>query len=117
MGVTFPHGEIVTRLRGVPATDPYSGEESGYDWSLPYSIDIPGCAFNPGRSSEPLQDARTAVSTQPEVYAPPGSDIAPGDRLVVRGVEYEVDGEPADWRSPFTGWEPGMVVALKRTEG
>lgn len=115
--VDFPFGETVTRLRATPATDPYSGEATGLDWSSPSSLTIEGCGFNPGQSSEPLQDARNAVITQPEVYAPPGSDVLPGDRLVVRGVTYEVDGRPAAWRSPFTGWEPGMVIALKDVEG
>lgn len=113
----FPYGETVTRQRGTPTVDPYSGEATGVDWTTPTELAIPGCAFNPGRSTEPLQDARTAVLTQPEVYAPYGSDVLAGDRLVVRGDVYEVDGNPADWRSPFTGWEPGMVIPLKRAEG
>lgn len=113
----FPHGETVTRFRATAVTDPYSGEPTGISWDDPDSLAIPGCAFNPGRSSEPVQDARTAVITQPEVYAPPGADVLAGDRIVVRGKTYEVDGEPADWRSPFTGWTPGIVLALKIVEG
>lgn len=113
----FAHGETVTRLRGTAVTDPYSGEPTGTDWTAPASLAIPGCAFNPGQSAEPLQVARNAVTSQPEVYAPTGSDVLPGDRLVVRGKTYDVDGQPADWRSPFTGWEPGLVIALKLTEG
>lgn len=113
----FAHGETITRLRATAVTDPYSGQPTGSDWSSPSSLDIPGCGFNPGQSSEPLQEARNAIQTQPEVYAPTGSDILSGDRVVVRGKTYDVDGEPADWRSPFTGWAPGMVIALKRTDG
>lgn len=113
----FPHGETVTRLRGTAITDPYSGEATGISWSTPNTLAIEGCGFNPGQSSEPVQDARNAVITQPEVYAPTGSDVLAGDRLVVRGKTYEVKGDPADWRSPFTGWEPGMVIALERVEG
>jgi hypothetical protein len=113
----FPYGETVIRQRGAVVTDPYSGEATGVDWDDPDEHEVPGCAFNPGRSSEPLQDARNAVTSQPEVYAPAGVDIVAGDRLVVRGLTFEVDGDPADWISPFTGWAPGLVVALKRTEG
>lgn len=113
----FPYGETVTRLRGTPAFNNYSDEPDGTDWNAPDSLDIPGCGFNPGQSSEPVQDARNAVVTQPEVYAPAGSDVLPGDRLVVRGVTYEVDGRPADYRSPFTGWTPGLVIALKEVQG
>lgn len=113
----FPYGETVTRLRAGTVTDPYSGEETGQDWDAATSLEIEGCAFNPGLSSEPLQDARNAVLTRPEVYAPAGSDILAGDRLVVRGDTYSVEGRPQDWRSPFTGWEPGLVVALELVEG
>ena len=113
----FPHGETVTRQRGTPITDPYSGEATGISWATPTLLTLPGCGFNPGQSSEPVQDARNAVITRPEVYAPFGSDVLAGDRLVIRGDTYEVDGTPADWRSPFTGWESGMVIPLKRTEG
>lgn len=113
----FPHGETVTRQRGVATVDPYSGEATGVDWTTPDELEIPGCAFNPGRSTEPVQDARTAVITEPEVYAPFGSDVRAGDRLVVRGVTFDVQGNPGDWRSPFTGWEAGMAIPLKRTEG
>lgn len=113
----FAAGETVTRLRGAPVVDPYSGEANGVDWSDPSSLAIPGCAFNPGQSAEPDQVGRNAIITQPEVYTPPGADVTAGDRLVVRGLTYEVEGDPADWRSPYTGWTPGLVVALKRVEG
>lgn len=113
----FPHGETVTRLRATPIIDPYSEETTGLDWGNATSLEVPGCGFNPGQSSEPVQDARNSVTTQPEVYAPEGVDILAGDRLVVRGLTFDVDGDPATWVSPFTGWAPGLVVALKRTAG
>jgi hypothetical protein len=113
----FPFGETVVRQRATSVTDPYSGEATGASWDAPSTLTIPGCGFNPGQSSEPVQDARNAVITRPEVYAPSGADILAGDRLVVRGETFDVDGDPADWRSPFTGWRPGLVVPLKRVEG
>jgi hypothetical protein len=30
---------------------------------------------------------------------------------------YEIDGEPGEWRSPFSGWHPGIEVAVTRVEG
>lgn len=113
----FAHGESVTRLRGTPVTDPYSGEATGVSWDSPESLVIPGCAFNPGGSQEPVQDSRSAVITQPEVYAPVDADVLSGDRLVVRGLTYEVEGRPADWRNAFTGWAPGLVIRLQLVEG
>lgn len=113
----FTYGETVTRLRGTLVVDPYSGEANGVDWTTPASLAIPGCAFNPGQTAEPVQDARTAVITQPEVYDPSYADVLPGDRLVVRGKTYEVDGDVQDWGNPFTGWRPAQLIKLKRVAG
>jgi hypothetical protein len=35
----------------------------------------------------------------------------------VRGQVYLVDGDPAVWRNPYTGWQPGAVVTLGRVDG
>lgn len=113
----FAAGETVTRLRGTLTGDPYSGIDSAISWTSPASRAIPGCGFDPGTSDEPTQDARNAVITRPTVYAPTGSDVLPGDRLVVRGITYEVKGNPAAWRSPFTGSSPGLVVTLEEVRG
>lgn len=43
--------------------------------------------------------------------------ISSTSALTIRGKSYEVDGDAADWRSPFTGWHAGLVVPLKRTTG
>lgn len=113
----FAYGETATRLRAFITLDPYSGEETEKDWSTPYELAIPGCAFNPGQSSEPDQVGRNAVITQPEVYAPFGSDVLAGDRIVIRGQTFDVDGQPASWVNPFSGWAPGLVITLKGVEG
>lgn len=113
----FPYGETVTRLRATAAVDAYSNTSETTSWAAPSELEIDGCAFNPGVSSEPLDLARNAVVTRPEVYAPTGSDILAGDRLVVRGLTFEVVGDPGEYVSPFTGWNPGLVVRLERVEG
>lgn len=113
----FAAGETVTRQRPGLETDPYSGEDVEQDHEAHYELEIPGCAFNPGGSSEPLEAGRSAVITRPEVYAPAGSDILAGDRLVVRGVAYDVVGDVAVWVSPFTGWAPGVAVTLQKVDG
>lgn len=120
-GVNFANGETVTRLRAVLIADPYSTDDTQAAWddtdNPPDALEIDGCGFNPGSSTEPLQDARNAVVTRPEVYAPSGADVLAGDRLVVRGDTYEVFGNPGDYRSPFTGWAPGLAIPLQRVEG
>lgn len=113
----FPHGETVTRLRAIPTFDRFSGEGIGEDWSTPDELAITGCGFDPGSSNEPLEQARDAVITRPTVYAPAGSDVRAADRLVVRGRTWLVDGDPADYVNPFTGWAAGLVVNLKAVSG
>lgn len=113
----FAHGETITRLRAALGVDPYSGEAVLLDWDNAAELSIEGCGFDPGGSSEPTQDARNAVVTKPTVYAPAGVDVVAGDRIVVRGVTYAVEGTPADWRHPMTGWRPGLVINLKGVEG
>ncbi len=113
----FANGETVTRLRGIHQADPYSGEETSLSWDSPDTLEIQGCAFDPGTSAEPVTLGRADVVTQPVVYAPYGTDVTAADRLVVRDRTWQVDGDPADWRSPFTGWCAGSVIKLKAVEG
>lgn len=113
----FPYGETVTRQRGVPVVDPYSGEATGIDWTTPTTLAIPGCAVADGGSIEPVQDARTAVVSDFDVLAPYGADVLAGDRVVIRGLVCDVQGRPFDWLHPMTGWHPGRVIKAKITEG
>lgn len=113
----FAHGETITRLRGVPATDRFSGEVVTLDWTSPARQDITGCGFDPGTSVESLEVARDTVNTQPTVYAPSGADVTALDRVIVRGREWQVDGDPAEYVNPFTGWAAGLVIKLKAVTG
>lgn len=107
------NGETVTVVRAGSSTDPYS-LETVTDWTSPTETDLPGCAFDPGTASEPASNWRLTFSATPTLYAPPGADITKRDRVIVRGLLYEVSGEPADWRSPWTGQQMGLVVALSK---
>ena len=112
------HGETVTRLRGTPVVDPYSGQPTGLAWVTPAELAIPGVGVEPRPSGEPVADARNATTSGFTLYGiPAGTDITPADRMRVRGVVYDVDGDPATWRNPYTGWAPGYVVQTKRTAG
>lgn len=113
----FPHGETVTRLRGTPTLDPYSGESTGIDWTNPDTLPIPGCGVGDGGSLEPLREARNSVESDYDILAPYGSDVLAGDRVIVRGLTCDVIGRPFPWRHPMTGWEPGTVIRAKIVEG
>ena len=83
----FPHGDTATRLRATPIVSPYSGETTGQSWDDPDELEIPGCAFDPGTSTEPLEQGRNAVVTRPSLLAPVGVDVKAGDRIEVYSVE------------------------------
>lgn len=113
----FAHGETVTRIRAALVEDPYSTEDTLLDWTDAPEVDIPNVAVEPRPSSEPVQDARNSVVSGFTLYMKTGGDLTPLDRVRVRGVVYDIDGEIADWRSPYSGSRPGLVVQTKRVAG
>lgn len=109
----FAHGETVTIVTPATDADPYSGEAG----AAGSSVDVPGCGVEPRPSGEPTQDARNAVTSGFTLYMPAGTEVTASQQVQVRGETYNVVGDPAVWRSPFTGWEPGVVVQCERTVG
>jgi hypothetical protein len=109
----FTNGETVTVVRaGTPTEDDYGNEVPGPSTET----DVPGCAVAPRSSSEDLQ-ARDQVIVGLTVWMPSGVDVRPTDQMRVRGVLYDVDGEPGGFRSPFTGSAGPVQVALTRVSG
>lgn len=106
----FPTPETVTVLTAGTTTDPYSGE-TVEDWTTPTERDVTTIApLEPRPSSEPVQDARNALVSGWTLYLPSGDPITARNRVRVRGEEYPVQGQPADWGA-------GIVVQAFRTEG
>lgn len=113
----FAHGETVTVLTAGLDQDPYSEDyAASWEWA-PTELEVQGVGVEPRPSQEPAQEARNAVTSGFTLYFPAGTEITPQNRVVVRGGTYEVLGEPAVWRSPFTGWAPGVVVQVERVDG
>lgn len=110
--MAFGHGETVTlhsrtvSVRDVDGNDIYASVDSTID----------DCGFDPGGSLELVQ-GQELVTTTPTIYAPSGTVVNPLDQITVRGQIYDVDGGSNDWRSPLTGWTPGVVIKLKRVTG
>lgn len=109
--MTLPYGETVTRIRATPGGydqygDPLPGTTS--------ELEIPGCALAPRYSHEQTEPGRRAVIEGLTLFTPPGADILPGDNVTARGIRYLVDGEPGDWRSPYTGINRGVEITLRR---
>lgn len=110
----FPAGETVTIVRPGPVTgrDAYGNDVRGAD----EEIQSKGWAVAPAGSTEDTQarDQSTSVLT---AWPPGGTDVRYTDRILRRGVLYEIRGEPGEWQSPFTGTTSPMQVSLVRVTG
>lgn len=67
----------------------------------PTATDVPGCAVLPAptlaRTSKEDTTASDTVTSMRVLFAPPGTDIRPTDRVRFGGVTYDVIGQPADY--------------------
>jgi hypothetical protein len=112
----FAHGITVTVKR--PTS---TGDRWGDKTSPPVDHQVHGCAVYPrgsGNAAREQLDARETITEGLVLLAPFGSDIKATDEVVLpNGQRYRVDGEPGSWQSPFTGWQPGMELALKDVTG
>lgn len=103
--------ETIVVLSATTTTDPYSGE-SADDWSTPTERSVTTLApAEPRPSQEPTQDTRNALVSGWTLYLPVGDPITARNRVRVRGEEYPVQGQPADWMGA------GVVVQAFKTEG
>lgn len=94
--------------------------------TVPTPHTVSGCAFWL-RGSNELVEARDTVLDSGALLAPFGADIRAVDEITLptvdavppayRGTRWKVQGSPAEWRSPFTGWQPGTEFTLTREKG
>ena len=111
------HAEPVTFLRAGERTDPYSGEVVADDWSAPVVVLEDVAGVEPIASDEPVQDGRQAVIVGLRLYFDHPVWVEAEWRVQARGDVLHVQGRPARWRSPFTGWEAGTVVEARWVDG
>lgn len=111
--MTFPSGETVTLVKRELAD---AKDEYGNDIYTPVDVPVDGCVVWPRTSSEDVQGQDT-VTAGLTVLLPPATDASSVDAVIVRGDPYEIDGEPAVYHSPFTGFDPGVLINLTRTTG
>lgn len=104
----FPYGETVTVRR--PLMRDRTGDRMPGD---PAEHVIAGCGIDPSASRSDT-DRRESVEADVTLYCPDGADIATGDEVILPdGTSCTVVGRPVAWRSPLTGWSPGVVAQLK----
>jgi head-tail adaptor len=111
----FPHGETVTRLRASSSEDEYHNTVE--DWATPAELSILGAAVSLAGTFDMGATDRQPTEADFDVILPIGADVTATDRLRIRGEECDIVGRPFEWRSPFTGWAPGMVVRASVREG
>lgn len=110
----FPFGEPVIFEAHLDGAEDSHGNPVDA-WASPRTVE--GCAFDPGGSVETYEPGRNPVVTSPRVFAPAGTVVGARDRVTVRGRVFQVKGDPGDYRSPFSGWRPGIVVNLEVVSG
>ena len=113
----FSDAEPVTFYAAGVVTDPYSGENEATDWGNSSVALVDSCGIEPVASSEPQQDGRQAVIVGYRLYFDHVVDIDRLWRCEVRGDMCKVNGRPAQWRSPLTGWAAGTVAEVGFTDG
>lgn len=106
--MNFPHGVMVT-LRSTTTTD----DELGNSTTVTVESQWGPCGVAPRYALESTDSRTPAVIVGKTVYGPTVA-IDSDDTLVIDGVEYQVDGLPGVWRNPFTGWDAGIEVPVKR---
>jgi hypothetical protein len=111
-------GETVTRIRAAAVTNTYSQTAEDLDWTHAEPLAIDDCVLYPaGTGGEQVDVGRDQTVQTLTLLAPAGTDLTPLDRVQARGATYDVDGWPFEYRSPLTGWRPGLQVTLVRREG
>jgi hypothetical protein len=121
VAVFLPFGLPITVHRDDPAgIDPKTGDPRS---GTVEPITLDGCAvvalseMSATASKENRGPGRTFTSTRRILYAPYGTDIRKEDRVEYEGVLYQVDGVPVQERSPLSGTEGYMKVALEVVDG
>lgn len=106
-------GESVVRRRAALVADEYAtvggAPAQRLDWSSPSDLSITVMVAGAG-TDDPILDGRAPIDSDYTLYAEHGADFAADDRVVVRGVECEVQGIPFAWAG---GSWSGLVVRCK----
>lgn len=87
------------------------------DWDNPVeTVNITGCSVQPATTTLSEDGRVLGLSDGLTVYVPNGADVLEGDRIVVDGENYEINGLPRRWESP-TGRVSNIQLNLKRYSG
>ena len=110
--MTFAFGETVT-LHGRTVT---GRDSDGNDVYTDAPTTLHGVPVWP-RSAVELVQGQDTLITGLSALLPAGTSVAGVDKVTVYGKDYDIDGEPGVYRSPFTNLQPGVLVNLTRATG
>lgn len=113
----FPHGTMLTVRQNVETTD-----DLGDTIIVPTDHAWGPCAVAPRYASESTSADSPRVVVGNEIYGPqPPVSLTAADEILIGNEVWQIDGRPEDFTgagaNPFTGWEPGVVVPIKRASG
>lgn len=113
--------DTVEILSPALVVDPYSTETTE-SWSDPTTRTVSNVLVYMGASNEePTARNPNQVFTQLTAILPYGDHVTSRDRVrVLTGPYaglYRVQGKPAHWRTPWSGWEGGTQVRIEETTG
>ena len=110
----FPFG-FTLHVKRSGGTDPFGARIPGSEH------DVPDCAAAPAGSVE-IVNGQATVIDHDTVYGPFDADVLANDTVTIPAGQpiapgtYQVDGNPARWRHPKTGWEAGSVIRLVKPD-
>lgn len=115
LGFEFVDG--FTRLRGRERPDPYAADGVVIDWADPEQLIVWGFLASTSSSDVGGEVRTEQLSERVLTLGDPDADVRAGDRFVIDGATWSVDGVPSRDRNPWTGARPSLVVRLKRAVG
>ena len=108
----FPYGVTVTLVKRILAGQ----DANGNDVYTEKNLQVPNTVFVPSSAVENLvfQDQTTTMET---FYLPWGTDVNAYDAIIFQGIEYEIQGVPSLWVSPFSGRPSPIRVNATKISG
>ena len=105
--------KTVAVKRAPMVADGYRAER---DWTQARTHTVAGCALVRPSTSTDFNDPSRVRAIDMLLLAPPGADIAEGDRVSIGGKTFEIDGVPIQRQSP-TGAVDHVRAALVAWSG
>jgi len=103
---------IIIHRRSQNGTDQYGNPTFTVEEIL-----VRDALFAWGTTEEPVEVSRDPLEAKLTLYFPYGTVIQDGDEFEIRETMWVKDGEPNEWQQLWPGFEPGVVVGVRRKVG